>query len=130
MAQSDQLRIFQLIIGEKVVATRIGFALGKEVYFYYSGYSPKWRKLSVMTTLTVEAIKWALEKQFTIVNLSTGSDYAKARWQPMEVVSNDTQVQSPLAQNWFVHSRLLHKLRHVPPRSMLGRLVAIARRGR
>ncbi len=130
MAQRDQLFIFQLIIEGRVVATRIGFVFGDEIYLYYSGYSPAWRKFSVMTTLTVESIKWALERQFRIVNLSTGSDYAKARWQPVETVSNDYLVRSPMVQNWFVHNKLLNVLRRVPQRSMLGRVISIARRGR
>jgi CelD/BcsL family acetyltransferase involved in cellulose biosynthesis len=130
MAQRDQLRIFQLSIGGTVVATRIGFVFGEEVYLYYSGYSPEWSKFSVMTTLTVESIKWALKKKFKIVNLSTGSDYSKARWQPAETVVNEFRIQSPLDQHGIVYNKLLHLVRRAPPRSILGRLVAIARRGR
>jgi CelD/BcsL family acetyltransferase involved in cellulose biosynthesis len=130
MAKRDQLRVFQLIIDGKVVATRIGFILGQEVYFYYSGYSPKWRDFSVMTTLLAESIKWAIEQRFQIVNLSTGSDYSKARWQPEEVASSDYLIQSPMVQTWFVHSKLLNRLRQVPPRSLLGRVLAIVQRGR
>jgi len=129
MAQRDQLRIFQIEIGGRVIASRIGFVLGEEIYLYYSGYSPSWGKFSVMTTLTAESIKWALERQFKIVNLSTGSDYAKARWRPTETVSDDYLVQSPMIQSGFVHNKLLNLLRHAPPRSVLGRVVGIARRG-
>jgi CelD/BcsL family acetyltransferase involved in cellulose biosynthesis len=128
MAQRGQLRIFQLDIGGKVVATRIGFALGKEIYFYYSGYAPEWGRFSVMTTLTVEAIKWALERGFHIVNLSTGSDYAKARWEPSELQANDYLVWSPEVRGSFLHGRIFGLLRHAPPQSLLGRVVGIARR--
>jgi CelD/BcsL family acetyltransferase involved in cellulose biosynthesis len=130
MAQRDQLRIFQLIIDGNVVATRIGFLFGEEMYLYYSGYSPQWRKFSAMTTLTVESIKWALQRQFKIVNMSTGSDHSKVRWQPIETVSKEYVLQSPMVQTRHVLNNIVHLLRHVPPRSMLGRMVAIARRRR
>jgi hypothetical protein len=130
MAQRDQLRIFQLTIGGQVVATRIGFVLGEEIYLYYSGYSPQWGKYSVMTTLTAESIKWALQRQFKIVNLSTGNDYAKARWRPAEAVTNGYLMRSPAVQNRFVHNNLILLLRHAPALTILARIAAIARRGR
>lgn len=82
MAQADRLRIFQLVIGDRVVATRIGYQLGDELYLYYSGYDFDWSKYSVMTTLVVEALKWAIEERLKIVNLSTGTDVSKLRWSP------------------------------------------------
>lgn len=128
MAQRDQLRIFQIDIDGQVVATRIGFVFGEEIYLYYSGYSPEWGRFSVMTTLTVEAIKWALEQRFKIVNLSTGGDYGKARWRPDETTSNDYLVWSPMVQNRLVRGKLFGLLRQAPPASLLGRVVTIARR--
>jgi CelD/BcsL family acetyltransferase involved in cellulose biosynthesis len=83
-----------------------------------------------MTTLTVESIKWALQRQFKIVNMSTGSDHSKVRWQPIETVSKEYVLQSPMVQTRHVLNNIVHLLRHVPPRSMLGRMVAIARRRR
>jgi Acetyltransferase (GNAT) domain len=68
-----------------VVATRIGFVFGKELYFYYSGYHPDWGKYSIMTTLIAEAIKWAILNWLEIVNLSTGTDVSKTRWSPKKV---------------------------------------------
>jgi CelD/BcsL family acetyltransferase involved in cellulose biosynthesis len=82
MARRDQLRLFQLYIGDTVVATRIGFLFDDQLYLYYSGYETEWARYSVMTTLVVEAIKWAIEKQLKVVNLSTGTDVSKLRWGP------------------------------------------------
>jgi CelD/BcsL family acetyltransferase involved in cellulose biosynthesis len=84
MAERGQLRIFELEIAGKVVATRIGFLLGSELYLYYSGYDLEWGKYSVMTTTVAEAIKWAIEQRLSIVNLSTGNDVSKTRWGPQE----------------------------------------------
>jgi CelD/BcsL family acetyltransferase involved in cellulose biosynthesis len=81
-AQRNELRVFQLLIGEAVVATRIGLMFGDELYLYYSGYDTAWARYSVMTTLVVESLKWAIEKRINIVNLSTGSDVSKLRWSP------------------------------------------------
>jgi CelD/BcsL family acetyltransferase involved in cellulose biosynthesis len=128
MAQRDQLRIFQLEIGGCVVASRIAFLLGEEMYLYYSGYLPEWRRFSVMTTLTTECIKWAIERRLQIVNLSTGHDYSKVRWRPAESAARDYLVWSPLAGS-TPSGRLFGLLRHAPPQSMLGRAVAMARRG-
>jgi CelD/BcsL family acetyltransferase involved in cellulose biosynthesis len=129
MAQRGQLRIFQLIIDETVVATRIGFVLGTQLYLYYSGYSPHWRKFSVMTTLTVEAVRWAIEQRLEIVNLSTGRDHAKLRWQPAVVEYTDHTLKSPASQGRWVQDKALGILRHEPIRSILHRLLGSARRG-
>ncbi|MBS0237568.1 MAG: GNAT family N-acetyltransferase [Proteobacteria bacterium] len=86
LARRGALRIFQLVINDEVVATRIGFKFGDELYLYYSGYDPRWGRYSVMTTVVVEAIKWAIDHKFRIVNLSTGADISKARWEP-DVIS-------------------------------------------
>ena len=82
MADRGSLRIFQLIIAEKVVATRIGFILGDEIYMYFSGYDLAWSRFSVMTTLVAEAVKWSIGERLRIFNLSTGNDVSKTRWRP------------------------------------------------
>ena len=83
-ARRGELRIFQLLISGNVVASRIGFQNGDQIYLYYSGYDPSWSKYSVMTTLVVEAIKWSIEQRLAIVHLSTGSDVSKLRWGPVQ----------------------------------------------
>jgi CelD/BcsL family acetyltransferase involved in cellulose biosynthesis len=82
MAERNQLRIFQLKVAGRVVATRIGFVLGAQLYLYYSGFRPEWGRYSVMTTLLVESIKWALAERLDVINLSTGTDVSKTRWRP------------------------------------------------
>jgi len=86
LARRNSLCIFQMVINDEVVATRIGFKFGDELYLYYSGYDARWARYSVMTTVVVEAIKWAIANKFRIVNLSTGADISKARWGP-DVIS-------------------------------------------
>jgi CelD/BcsL family acetyltransferase involved in cellulose biosynthesis len=83
-AKRGELRIFQLLISGKVVASRIGFQNNDQIYLYYSGYDPSWSKYSVMTTLVVEAIKWSIEQRLAIIHLSTGSDVSKLRWGPVQ----------------------------------------------
>jgi CelD/BcsL family acetyltransferase involved in cellulose biosynthesis len=83
-----------LVDGE-VVASRIGFVLDDSLYLYFSGYLPKMSRYSVMTTCTVEAIKWAIAKGFQTINLSTGRDQSKLRWRPTEVSLIEAQVVSP-----------------------------------
>jgi len=85
MADRGQLHMLQLEIEGSIVATRIAFQLGDDLYLYYSGYDPNWRKYSVMTTLTAETIKWAMKNDIKRINLSTGSDPGKLRWRPTEI---------------------------------------------
>jgi CelD/BcsL family acetyltransferase involved in cellulose biosynthesis len=95
MAARGQLRVFQMVIGEQVVATRLGFLLGDELYLYYSGYDVRWAKYSVMTTLVAEAIKWSISQGLRSVSLSTGRDVSKLRWGPQEAVFRPTLELSP-----------------------------------
>jgi CelD/BcsL family acetyltransferase involved in cellulose biosynthesis len=81
-ALRNELRIFQLLIGDAVVATRIGLLFGDELYLYYSGYDTAWSRYSIMTTLLAESLKWAIDHRIGIVNLSTGADVSKLRWSP------------------------------------------------
>lgn len=85
LARRDALRIFQLVVGGKVAATRIGFVLGDEIYLYFSGYDFAYARFSVMTTTVAEAIKWSIGQGLRIVNLSTGDDVSKTRWRPQQV---------------------------------------------
>jgi CelD/BcsL family acetyltransferase involved in cellulose biosynthesis len=84
-SESGSTRLFELLVEGEVVASRIGFALNDSLYLYFSGYHPRMSKYSVMTTCTVEAIKWAMAKGFKTINLSQGRDHSKLRWRPIEV---------------------------------------------
>ncbi|HEY5958680.1 MAG TPA: GNAT family N-acetyltransferase [Polyangiaceae bacterium] len=95
LAARGRLRIFQLSIDGNVVATRIAFICQDALYLYFSGYDPKFRQFSVMTTLLAEAIKYAIESGLTQVNLSTGRDVAKLRWGPQEILYRDVHIVSP-----------------------------------
>jgi len=95
MAERDQLRIFELEVDGKIVAARMAFLLGEELYLYYSGYDLAWRKHSIMTTLMCECFKWAIERGVKVVNLSTGKDPSKLRWRGREVMFHDALLMSP-----------------------------------
>lgn len=77
--------LFAMRIGDTYVAMRLGFLYERELYLHYSGYDPEWSRYSVMTSVVAGAIKWAIEKGMTRVNLSTGSDVSKTRWRPESV---------------------------------------------
>ena len=97
MAIRGRLLLPELEINEEVVATRIAFCLGNDLYLYYSGFNPNWRKYGVMTTLMVETMKWAIDNGFKRVNLSTGNDLGKTRWRPSEILYyNKIQVSPTL----------------------------------
>jgi CelD/BcsL family acetyltransferase involved in cellulose biosynthesis len=102
-AARDMARIFQLRVAEKVVACRIGFALGDSLYLYFSGYDPEWAKYSVMTTTVAEAIRWAQANRFAVVNLSFGTDVSKTRWDPEKVVYRNALQASPGVRGRLAH---------------------------
>jgi CelD/BcsL family acetyltransferase involved in cellulose biosynthesis len=85
LANQDAVKLFALKIGGETVAMRIGFVLEDALYLYYSGFDPTWWGYSVMTTTTAEAIKYAIGRGLSTVNLSPTRDVAKTRWGPRQV---------------------------------------------
>ena len=82
MASEGCLRLFEILVEGRIVATRIGFALGDELYLYFSGYDPAYGVYSIMTTLIAETLRWAHENGVATVNLSSGVDRSKTRFRP------------------------------------------------
>jgi CelD/BcsL family acetyltransferase involved in cellulose biosynthesis len=106
LARRDHWRAFTLRIGGRAVAIRLGFRFGDALYLYYSGFDPAWGRYSVMTTAVVEAIKHAVATGIRTVNLSTGKDVSKTRWNPVEVNYLDVtlcpaRVRSELARRVY-----------------------------
>ena len=124
MARRDQLRVFQLLVGGRVVATRIGFLYGEELYLYYSGFEPDMGKYSVMTTTVVEALKWAIEQRLRVVNLSSGTDVSKLRWGPTGVEFRTLMEISP---GWRATAafRAYRKSRSISGHPLLGRVLTL-----
>lgn len=88
-AARGEIKVFELRVDGAYAASRIGFALGNELYLYHSGNLPEWDKFSIMTTLLAEIFKWAISNGFKLVNLSTGLDRSKTRWAPRELMLVD-----------------------------------------
>ena len=103
LARRGVTRIFRLRIGDAVVATRIGFALNDCLYLYYSGFDPAFGKYSVMTTTVAEAIQYAFTEGFASVNLSTGTDVSKTRWNPEERMHFEGEQESPKVRGRVAH---------------------------
>jgi CelD/BcsL family acetyltransferase involved in cellulose biosynthesis len=100
-AERGAFRLFRLRAAGKVVAARIGFVLGDSLYLYYSGFEPALARYSVMTTVVVEAIQYAIREGFRTVSLSTGRDESKLRWSPVETVHRELTVVSPSFRGWL-----------------------------
>jgi len=95
MAERNQLRMFELEVDGKVLASRMAFLLGDELYLHFSGYDLDWRKHGIMTTLMCECFKWAIERGIKIVNLAKGKDASKTRWRSRESAFHDALLMSP-----------------------------------
>ena len=104
LAARGAVRIFQLRIDSKIVATRVGFVVSDSLYLYYSGFDPQWARYSVMTTTVAEAIKYAIVQGLATVNLSPTKDISKTRWGPREVT-----YRSAYQQGARLHSGLAHR---------------------
>lgn len=107
MAKQGRVRIFQLVIGNEVVASRLGFVLGSELYLYFSGYDPEYSKYSVMTTTVWEIFQYALENGLSTVNLSPGRDVSKTRWRPHELDLKSAVTVSPNYRGNLTHRAYL-----------------------
>jgi CelD/BcsL family acetyltransferase involved in cellulose biosynthesis len=103
-ARLGAFRAFRLKVAGEVVATRLGFVLGDNLYLYYSGFDPSFGKYSVMTTVLCEAIKYAIAKGYRIVNLSTGADESKLRWSPVQTLHQELLIVSPSLRGRLVHA--------------------------
>jgi CelD/BcsL family acetyltransferase involved in cellulose biosynthesis len=101
LAARDAVRVFQLRIGDTVVASRLGFVIGASLYLYYSGFDPAWARYSVMTTTLAEALRYAIASGIESINLSITADRAKLRWRPQRV-----DFHSALVHRDSVRSRL------------------------
>jgi CelD/BcsL family acetyltransferase involved in cellulose biosynthesis len=110
MARAGDLRMFQISVGGRIVAIRIGFALGDELYLYFSGYDPAFGAYSIMTTLMAETLKWAHENGVALVNLSSGVDRSKTRFRPQTINAEGFySLGRPLGQ---LTLPLMQRLRH------------------
>ena len=128
-AAEDKVRIFQLVITGKVVATRIGFVVGDALYLYFSGFDPEWGKYSVMTTTVAEALKFAITHKFATVNLSPGNDVSKTRWGPRELMLREAVIPSPSVIGPLVYRAYvgLNNARH-DKNSRFAKVIAFATR--
>jgi CelD/BcsL family acetyltransferase involved in cellulose biosynthesis len=103
LAPAGGVRIFQLRIGTEIVASRVAFVTGGSLYFYFSGYDPRWARYSVMTTTFVEAIKYAIGAGIGSVNLSFGGDTSKTRWRPEQLTYRTAIQESPSLRGRVAH---------------------------
>jgi hypothetical protein len=122
MAERGEFRVFQLVIAGDVVASRLGFVLGDELYLYFSGYLPEWGRYSVMTTTLCEILNYASQQQFRVVNLSPGNDVSKTRWRPEEVSIHRTTWLSPTSSGQLVF-RAFRELERVQSSSSIAALL-------
>jgi len=97
MGEEDIVRLFVLKIRGRIVAMRLAFVMKDTLYLYYSGFEPEFGRYSVMTRLVVEIIKWSIQNGLSMINLSSGRDRSKTRWNP-EVIRYRSY--SHVARRW------------------------------
>ena len=126
LAERGAARVFMLRVGSEVVAARIGFAIGKSLYLYYSGFEPAFGKYSVMTTVVAEAMRHAISENLTSVNLSMGRDVSKTRWRPNQTFYREALLVSPSSRakvTLSVYRKIRNGLASRPIRWLASRLL-------
>lgn len=103
LSARGQACVLSLMIGDRVVASRVAFQLPHCLYLYYSGYDPAWGKYSVATTLVAEAIKLAIARGVPRLHLSMGQDVSKSRWGPETSLRHDALWVSPRSASRAAH---------------------------
>ncbi len=127
-ADASQLRVFELEIAGRVVASRLGFLMGDELYLYFSGYDPAWSAFSVMTTTVAETVKWAIDRKLRLLNLSPGTDVSKTRWGALPITTCTGVLLPPRRRARLTFEVLQELSRRSQPGTMLGKVVKVARR--
>jgi CelD/BcsL family acetyltransferase involved in cellulose biosynthesis len=122
-AERGEVKVFELEINGKVVASRLTFVIGSQLYMYFAGYDPAWRQYSVMTILMSEMIKWAIDRNLRYVNFSTGNDQSKLRWKPEEIVLYSAVQSSPTFRGRLAFRAFLAYEAASRKRAALGRRV-------
>jgi CelD/BcsL family acetyltransferase involved in cellulose biosynthesis len=107
LAARDAVRLFQLRIGTRIVASRVAFVVGEGIYLYYSGFDPAWARYSIMTTTLAEAFRYAMANGIRTVNLSLGREQSKVRWRPRMV-----RFYSALVRRESLKSRIVCRAYH------------------
>jgi CelD/BcsL family acetyltransferase involved in cellulose biosynthesis len=102
LADEAVIRIFELVIDSRVVASQIGFVVGDRLHLYYSGFDPAWARYSVITTTVAESIKHAIEQGLRSVSLSPGRDVGKSRWGPRAIPLKSGYIQRGGPLSWVL----------------------------
>ncbi|HEX4447643.1 MAG TPA: GNAT family N-acetyltransferase, partial [Polyangiaceae bacterium] len=128
LAAKGVAKAFVLKIRGCVVAVRVGFVVGDQLYLYYSGYDPKWAKYSVPTTVVAEAMKYAIAKGLKAVNLSTGTDVSKTRWGARLVPYQEAVQMNPRVRSRMTYSAYRSLTEESRPRWLAPILQALPKR--
>jgi CelD/BcsL family acetyltransferase involved in cellulose biosynthesis len=116
LARDGRFMVCRLLVGDRIVATRLVLVTGGCYYLYHSAFDPAWWRYSVGTTLVAECIKLAIRSGIRTVNLSTGADASKARWGPEEHLVGGVRITSARPGSpWIVAAQELAR-RFVPGR--------------
>ena len=77
--------IVRLRIDGQTVACRILLTANDELFLFYSGFDPRWKDSSVMSSVTARCVRHAIESpEIRVLNLSTHMDRSKLQWKPEE----------------------------------------------
>jgi CelD/BcsL family acetyltransferase involved in cellulose biosynthesis len=74
------LRMYALRVGDRTAAVLCGFAWGRRMYYYASGFDPTFAKYSVGSLVLEHAIREAIRTGDTELDFLSGAEPYKYRW--------------------------------------------------
>ena len=75
------IHVCGIYVGDEIVATHWGMALGKRFYFLMPTYAGgDWKRYSVGRVLLEELMQWCFDKEFEVFDFSLGGEQYKKEW--------------------------------------------------
>jgi len=92
MLATGALRLHAMRIDARIVAVFYGFAHGRTVYYYLSGYDPELEKLSIGTVIVAHAIDEAVREGCSTFDFLRGAEEYKYAWGAADRINRRRQL--------------------------------------
>jgi hypothetical protein len=95
LLQSGVLRLYGWRIGERIVATLLGFEHHQRFYYYLGGFDPEFSRLSPGSVIIAHAIEDAIRRGVHEFDFLRGDERYKYRWGARDRFNYRRQISRP-----------------------------------
>lgn len=104
------IHVCAIYVGDEIVATHWGMALGKRFYFLMPTYAGgDWKRYSVGRVLLEELMQWCFDNHFEIFDFSLGGEQYKKEWCDKPMPLYEVLQAGSLFGQLYVRGQLLKK---------------------